>query len=269
MSIEQHIIDYSSDLEKGNCADHITLHTGIISDQHLNSISVDGDLVRLGNQLYKRSEWIKAFTGDGYEVNSGKSKFANPFPLGLASFAFSTLVLSLINIQVRGVTNNSVLVGACLFFGGFIELIAGLLCYPLGNTHGLTAFGGFGGFWISYGCIIADPFHVISSYGNDKEMLNNALGLFFIGWTIFTFLIVMCTLKSSWGLFLLFVFLDLTYMMSAIGNFTNNTAVLKLGGYFGIIASTCGWYSLYAGVSDGTNTYLPMKAYMMPNAPTA
>lgn len=269
MTSGQQQIDTTSDLEKGVVVDQISVCKGGAC-RHVSGVYIDGDLVRLGDQTYKRSELANAFAGDmnpGIHVRPGQ-EFANPVPLGLASFSFCTLVLSLINAQVRGVTNNKVIVGSCLFFGGVIEVIAGFLCYPIGNTYGMTVFGAFGGFWISYGCIITDQFHVISSYGDDIEMLNNALGFFLAGWTVFTFLMLMCTLKSTWGLFLLLSFLEMTFLLLTIGTFISSSSTLKAGGYFGILSSICGWYSLYAGVASPANSYFPVKAYFMPNAPT-
>ncbi|SCU79922.1 LADA_0B04038g1_1 [Lachancea dasiensis] len=236
----------------------------------VHSVSVDGEYVHLGDCIYRKSELANAFAG---ELNPGihqkrPSNLANPVPLGLASFSYCCLVLSLLNAQVRGVTNAKVIISASLFFGGCIELFAGLLCYPIGNTYAMTVFGSFGGFWISYGCILTDQFGIVSSYEDDPQMLANALGFFLTGWTVFTFLMLMCTLKSTWGLFLLLFFLDLTFLMLTIGTFIGNENVSIAGGYFGILSSMCGFYSLYSGVADPTNSYFPVRSYFMPNAPT-
>lgn len=267
-------VSSSQDLEKGT--DQMIENNNRAAPQnapfqhHIHNISVDGDFVHLGENTYRRRDLMNAFAGD---LNPGihpkpPVNLANPVPLGLASFSFCALVLSLVNAQVRGVDNAKVLVGACLFYGGCIELFAGLLCYPIGNTYAMTVFGAFGGFWISYGCILTDQFNVASSYGDDVDMFNNAMGFFLAGWTVFTCLMLMCTLKSTWGLFLLLFFLEFTFLFLTIGTFLANTKVLQAGGYFGILSSVCGWYSLYSGVADTTNSYFPVKAYFMPNAPT-
>ncbi|SCU83867.1 LAFA_0D06370g1_1 [Lachancea sp. 'fantastica'] len=236
----------------------------------VHAVSVDGEYVHLGDATYRRSELANAFAG---ELNPGihhrrPSNLANPVPLGLASFSYCCLVLSLLNAQVRGVTNAKVVISASLFFGGCIELFAGLLCYPTGNTYAMTVFGSFGGFWISYGCILLDQFGIVSSYSEDPQMFANAMGFFLAGWAVFTFLMLLCTLKSTWGLFLLFFFLELTFLMLTIGTFISNENVKKAGGYFGILSSICGFYSLYSGVADSSNSYIPVRAYYMPNAPT-
>lgn len=53
-------------------------------------------------------------------------KFANPAPLGLAAFALTTFVLSLINVQARGVTEPNIVIAAAFGYGGLVQLLAGM-----------------------------------------------------------------------------------------------------------------------------------------------
>lgn len=52
--------------------------------------------------------------------------FANPVPLGLAGFALTTFLLSLINLGVRGLESPSLVIGPAFAYGGFIQLLAGM-----------------------------------------------------------------------------------------------------------------------------------------------
>ena len=81
---------------------------------------------------------------------------ADPGPLGLAAFAGTTFVLSLINAGLVGSTN---LVGGgllplvaalALAYGGAAQLIAGIWEFRTGNTFGAVAFCSYGAFWISF-----------------------------------------------------------------------------------------------------------------------
>jgi hypothetical protein len=58
-------------------------------------------------------------------------KFANPAPLGLSAFALTTFVLSLININVRGVGTPNIVVALAFGYGGFVQLCAGMWYVPL------------------------------------------------------------------------------------------------------------------------------------------
>ena len=53
-------------------------------------------------------------------------KFANPAPLGLSAFALTTFVLSLINIQNRGVVQPNIVVSLAFGYGGLVQLLAGM-----------------------------------------------------------------------------------------------------------------------------------------------
>lgn len=255
----------SSEMEKSQSVTETT--------QKIHEVFYNKEFVTLGDYTYRRSDLLTALgpeVSENYpKERSTLRKLGNPIPLGLASFSLSCLTLSLCNANVRGVTNVKLLISCFMFFGGAIELFAGLLCFVTGDTYAMTVFSSFGGFWISWGCINTDQFHSISGYGDDTRMLNNTIGFFLAGWTVFTFLMLMCTLKSTWGLFLLLTFLDLTFLFLCIGSFIDNNNVKMAGGYWGILSSICGWYSLYCCVVTEDNSYLYFKPTMMPNAPIA
>ena len=242
------------------------------SQKRIQDIYADQEYVTLGPHTYRRQDIQDLFERlqplskpDEGRVSTVR-KFANPVPLGLASFSLSCLTLSLVNANVRGVTNLKFLISLFMFFGGAIELFAGLLCFVAGDTFCMTVFSSFGGFWISWGCINTDQFHSISAYGNDTKMFDNITGFFLAGWTVFTFLMLLCSMKSTWGIFLLLATLEMTFLLLTIGCFIDNNKVKMAGGYFGIVSSCCGWYSLYCMVSTPENTYFNLDATVMPNA---
>ncbi|ODV61971.1 acetate uptake transporter family protein ASCRUDRAFT_33141 [Ascoidea rubescens DSM 1968] len=231
--------------------------------------SYNGDIIHLGEQSFHREELMNAFGGFLNPGISHKSqnRIANPVPLGLATFSFCVLFISLVNAQVRGVTNVNIVIGASFFFGGVIELIAGVIALFLENTFAGVVLAGYAGFWLSYAPILTDSFGIRSSYETEEEF-NNAMGFFLTGWMIFSFLLLLCTLKADWGFFLLFVFINLFVLMLTIGTFTGNVNVTKAGGYLGIIASCIGWYNMYSGIANDQNTYFHFKPIPMPHAPT-
>ncbi|CAI4870769.1 AHL_G0006650.mRNA.1.CDS.1 [Saccharomyces cerevisiae] len=191
--------------------------------------------------------------------------FANPLPLGLASFSFMCLTLGLVNARVRGVT-NLYLLNASFIFCGAVVLLSGLLSFCVGDTFCMTVFGSFGGFWISWGCLNIEQFGVTKAYADDPQALQNILGFYLAGWTVFNFLVMVCSMKSTWGIFLLLFFLDLTFLMLCIGSFTQSVNASMAGGYFGILSSCCGWYSLYCSIANKDSSYVPLVAYPMPGS---
>lgn len=126
-----------------------------------------------------------------------------------------------------------------------------------GNTFGATALSSYGGFWISYAIILTPGFHVLDEYTPGQTA--NVLGFYLMGWFIFTFLLVLCTLRSTVALFLLFFTLDLAFLFLACEQFATNlgstSAALglqKTGGFFGFLAAFLAWYNALAGIQDSS-----------------
>lgn len=70
-----------------------------------------------------------AFGGEfqpGLYKPTTERKFANPAPLGLSAFALTTFVLSLINLQTKGVSKPNVVVAIAFGYGGLVQLLAGM-----------------------------------------------------------------------------------------------------------------------------------------------
>jgi uncharacterized protein len=68
------------------------------------------------------------------------------------------------------------------------------------------------------------------------------------GWFIFTFILLVCTLKSTVAFFLLFFTLDLAFLMLGIAYLQHDsagpqTSCLRAGGAFGILAAFLAWYA--------------------------
>ncbi|BFZ53012.1 Meiotically up-regulated protein 86 protein [Savitreella phatthalungensis] len=193
--------------------------------------------------------------------------FGNPSPLGLSAFALTTMVLSLINVHARHVTTPNIVIGIALFYGGLCQLLAGMWEFAVGNTFGATALSSYGGFWMSFACIFIPFFNIESAYENTTTF-GDALGFYLLCWGIFTFLLLLCTLKSTVMFFSLFFTLFLAFLMLAIGYFrmgdTHSTELLKAGGYFGIMAAAIAWYNALAGIVETHNSFFAVPTMPFP-----
>ncbi|CAG8803251.1 17251_t:CDS:2, partial [Racocetra persica] len=169
-------------------------------------------------------------------------KIANPGPLGLSGFALTTFVLSIHNAGSTTVPSPSITLGLALFYGGLVQLLAGMWEFKTGNTFGATAFSSYGGFWMSFAVIIFPGLNVTAAPNFEQ-----ALGIYLLGWTIFTFLLFLATFRSTGGIMALFFFLTLTFLLLTIGCFTSATAT-KIGGVLGIITAFIAWYNALAGL---------------------
>lgn len=196
-------------------------------------------------------------------------KFGNPAPLGLSAFALTTFVLSLINVQARGVTTPNMVIAVAFGYGGLVQLLAGMWEMAVGNTFGATALSSYGGFWLSFAIALTPGgFEIASSYTKEDDFLS-AFGFFLTGWFVFTTILLLCTLRSTVAFFLLFFFLDLAFLCLSIGYYypVNGGAdprIIKAGGYFGLFAAFMAWYNALAGIADDTNSFFVIPVAHFP-----
>ncbi|CDR45807.1 CYFA0S20e00430g1_1 [Cyberlindnera fabianii] len=262
------------DLEKQTRAssDHLDNQTTTYGDDDhvVSKVYTSGDnneYVMIGRTKVLRSELIGAFGGDLQPgIHAGPPRrLANPAPLGLCGFALTTFVLSMFNARAMGVTTPNVVVGLAAFYGGLVQLLAGMWEIALDNTFGGTALSSYGGFWMSFAAINIPWFGIAEAYEDPTE-LANAVGFFLLGWTIFTFGVLLCTMKSTVAFFSLFFFLEITFLLLTIGEFTAKVGVTRAGGVFGVITAFIAWYNAYAGLATRENSYITAKAIPLPGA---
>ncbi|KAL3234298.1 hypothetical protein RNJ44_03060 [Nakaseomyces bracarensis] len=222
--------------------------------------------VFIGRQKFLVNDLYDAFGGT---LNPGLAppsahRFGNPAPLGLSGFALTTFVLSMFNAKAQGITIPNVVVGVAAFYGGLVQLIAGIWELALENTFGALALCSYGGFWMSFAAIYIPWFGILEAYeGHDSE-LGNALGFYLLGWSIFTFGLTLCTMKSTLAFFSLFFLLAVTFLLLSIGAYTGKEGVTRAGGVLGVVVAFIAWYNAYAGVATKRNSYLIIKGISLP-----
>ncbi|CAN5465292.1 acetate uptake transporter [soil metagenome] len=181
---------------------------------------------------------------------------ADPAPLGLAAFAGTTFVLSLFN---SGLVGNAALVAVvlplALVFGGFAQLLAGMWEFRNDNTFGAVAFTSYGAFWISY--FVYAEYIAATLPPADAHV---ATGIFLLMWTIFTAYMTLAALRTNVALIAIFGTVLVTFVLLTIGEFSESSTVLHLGGFVGLVAAACAWYGSAAGVVNPTwgRTVLPI-----------
>ena len=183
---------------------------------------------------------------------------ADPGPLGLAAFAGTTFVLSLVNAGLVGDKTHPgggllpLIAALALAYGGVAQFTAGIWEFRTGNTFGAVAFCSYGAFWISF-------FFVVQSVtGNAPAVVFSGLGLYLWMWGIFTAYMFIASLRTTGAVAAVFLLLAITFIVLGIGNsalagtahVTNGT--IKLGGYIGLVTAIVAWYASFAGVINAT-----------------
>jgi uncharacterized protein len=175
---------------------------------------------------------------------------ADPGPLGLAGFAMTTFVLSMINANLVGAGATPIVIPLALAYGGIAQFAAGLWEFRTGNTFGAVAFCSFGAFWIS--------FYFLSKTTIAASSAHSAVGLYLWAWGIFTTYMFFASLRTTGAVALVFLLLAITFIVLGIGNsaltgtlkLTNGT--IKLGGWIGLATAAAAWYASFAAVINST-----------------
>jgi uncharacterized protein len=172
---------------------------------------------------------------------------ADPAPLGLAAFALTTFVLSVVNAGWVPATVEPVVFGLALAYGGVGQLLAGMWEFSKGNTFGATAFSSYGAFWISFWWLTGHT--DLSGAGGDAA---KGIGVYLLAWGIFTAYMSVAATRVSAAVLTVFVLLTITYLVLAWGEFAGSSGIHKAGGYIGILTALAAWYASFAGVSAFT-----------------
>ncbi len=172
---------------------------------------------------------------------------ADPGPLGLAAFALTTFVLSMFNADLVAKGGEPVVLGLAFAYGGLAQILAGMWEFRTGNTFGAVAFTSFGAFWLS--------FFVYVQFLADKVPpadAGHAIGLYLIGWGIFTTYMLVASLRTTAAVALVFALLAPTFFLLGIGNSGDHAEIVKIGGWFGLATAAAAWYASFAAVTNST-----------------
>lgn len=173
---------------------------------------------------------------------------ADPGPLGLAAFAMTTFVLSVFNAGILDKAAEPVFLCLALFYGGLVQLLAGMWEFKRGNLFGATAFSSYAAFWIALGGYVY--LSTVGSAPLQGSFGKPAMGIFLVSWTIFTAYMWIGSMRTNVALATLFGLLLTTYVLLDCAQAGWVSAVPA--GYCGILTAAVAWYISAAGVINET-----------------
>jgi succinate-acetate transporter protein len=188
----------------------------------------------------------------------------NPAPLGLFAFGFTTALLQLRHTRIGGDDPADidgvtiVVVGFGMFFGGFLQVVAGISEIRRNNLFGYTAFLLFGGLWMSIATM--DIVQMLADAESNPKAITALL--FLSG--LFTFILWLCSFKMNKTLNLLFMLLATTLFLLSGGVY--NETVDKVGGWFGIATSAVAYWLAAAELineiyGEGKREIIPLGTF--------
>ena len=175
---------------------------------------------------------------------------ADPVPVGIAGFGMTTFILSCVNAGFFGSAASApIVLGLAIFYGGLVQLLAGMWAFRRGETFVAVAFCSYGGgFWPSFFFLT----YFIAPHLS-PSVAGKATALYLIGWAIFTFYMMIAALKTSLPVLWVFITLTATYVLLTLAELGIATStLLPIGGYVGITCGVIAWYVAFAHVTNAT-----------------
>jgi len=166
----------------------------------------------------------------------------NPGPFGLLCFGMTTCTAMFVITGWVPSSFSQVVVGYAAMFGGFGQLIAGVLELIKGNTFAGTAFSSYGCFWMGYAYYRTLELQGIVKSSSVQARAGDALyhGL----WGFLTLAFFVVTLRKNGGLQTIFSTLVITFWLLAASSYSPQAKMAA--GYFGVF---CGGSAIYTAIA--------------------
>lgn len=184
-----------------------------------------------------------------YVKDSKFRSFPAACSAGLSVLAVTLFSLGLILCGAHDVTSPAVLLGSFFFVSGLVQIICGIWAIADNNLFGSTFLLSYAAFFVSLGFILFPGNDITAQYATTGDFYN-AYGLFLLAWVILTFVLLLCTLKSTVPLVALMVCLLLFFILYTAYAFTLKAPIGKAAGVFAFIVSIAAFYGVWDGFSD-------------------
>jgi uncharacterized protein len=160
------------------------------------------------------------------------SGWGNAAPLGLAGFAVTTFMLSMVNAKLVNIGVEPVVFGVALMFGGIAQLIAGTIQFRNGSTFTGVLFTAFGAFWLSL-------YAIAEFFLKDIPLpqVGHALGLFLYAFGIFAAWLWVASFRTNVVVVVSLAALAATLFVLGAGNYGGNATAIQAGGYMGLVVA--------------------------------
>jgi succinate-acetate transporter protein len=171
--------------------------------------------------------------------------WGNSAPLALLAFGVPTFMLSMINAKAVAVGVTPVVFGVALMCGGITALIAGIIQLRTGNTYAGVLFSGFGAFWLS---LFAIAQWFLKSV--PPLQVGQALGLFLYAFGIFLVVMLAASFRTNIVVVVILALITLSVFLLGAGNYGAHATLIHWGGYVGLAATACIFYSALAELCE-------------------
>lgn len=200
-------------------------------------------------------------------------KLADTTPFGFCSLAIAIFTTSLVHFHARGTYNFIWIAAPAIWVGGLGQLLAGMFAVARNDVLSATGFTGYassaglsfedqsrlippplpssllrtprryGLFWIAYGFQYAA--NLGSSYSANPAEMNYILGFFNIAYWIFSFIMILGSLRKSVAHVVVFTCLGLNLLLIGVAQFYPGRCETA-GAVFGFLCAVAAFYTAAA-----------------------
>eukprot|EP01026_Neomeris_dumetosa_P059928 TRINITY_DN561_c0_g1_i11.p1 TRINITY_DN561_c0_g1~~TRINITY_DN561_c0_g1_i11.p1 ORF type:complete len:498 (-),score=-10.38 TRINITY_DN561_c0_g1_i11:322-1782(-) len=161
------------------------------------------------------------------------TKIGNSTPIGLFAFGMTTMMFMYIVTGWAEASFIQLFYGYALFYGGILQLLAGLLDLYRGITFTSSVFTSYGAFWLG--------FYMLQQF-DDGTGFPTGFTLYFVQWGVFTSVFCIIALFTK-PYAIKCIFITLTVMFFMLAGGVHNEDVNKAAGYVGFVTSFLAFYT--------------------------
>lgn len=174
-------------------------------------------------------------------------KRANPAALGMAGFGVTTVLLSLVNAGILPAGGEGVVLPLAIFFGGLIQVIAGVLEYKERNTFGCTVFTSYGAFWMWFGFLV-----VLGTNGVlNLKTADSTIGACLLLWALLTVGFLVASFRLTRHLTVTVFGACVTLVLLGFWKILELPWLHTVGGWAGIVTGLLAMYGSSAVLING------------------
>lgn len=168
----------------------------------------------------------------------------NPGVVGLAGFGLTTLLLQFHNLGLMG---TGTVFCAAIFVGGLMQFIAGFQEFKCGNNFGYSAFCSYGAFWMALGFIWALS-DLVPADWHHLHITGNDVGYFLVGFTLYTVIMWIGSMRVHVAMFLTFTTLLLGFIGLDLVFLAGMKGILQMTAIDLIVCALLAWYMMAAAI---------------------
>ncbi|GJQ11235.1 hypothetical protein GpartN1_g3026.t1 [Galdieria partita] len=199
--------------------------------------SILSDMEKCNHESHQKNNLNDTECFKALQTTQNRISYPDPASLGLAGFACTTFILSVLNAKLLPSEITKGVVGSGFFYGGTTQFIAGILCFVTRNTFGFVGLTSYGAFWLAVSTLFTLEAEHDLVFGGKS---NQVIGILLVGYSIFSLYLWVGALAHHLALIITITLLEMTLILLALSSFGVISSVP--GGVTGILLALGGWY---------------------------